>query len=97
MKLVKYILVNETGSQSAADAVRCSRVSDFRHCIVVNPIGLSHGELIDQLVRLRHYPDAKILGLSELPSTGSGTYPSHAPIRVSPEMNRLRRELSDLP
>ena len=93
MKTVKYILVNETGSETAVRAIRNSRVSEFRHHIVVNKPGLSHGELIDQLCKLRrHWPDAKILGVSELDTSGS-----HAPIRVSEAMNQLRRELSDLP
>ena len=50
-------------------------------------------KLLDELVRLRRqWPDAKILGVKELDPTAS-----HTPIRVSPEMNRLRRALSDLP
>lgn len=49
--------------------------------------------LVSELIRLRrHWPDAKILGVSELDLSGS-----HAPVRVSQEMNQLRRELSDLP
>ena len=50
-------------------------------------------KLLDELVHLRRqWPDAKILGVKELDPTAS-----HTPIRVSPEMNRLRRALSDLP
>lgn len=46
-----------------------------------------------QLVRLRrHYPDAKILGLSEIDLSSA-----YAPIKVSPLMNQLRRELRDWP
>ena len=68
--------------------VRDSFVSDFRQCHVVKP-GLSRGELIAELVRLRrHHPDAKILGLSELGP--------HC-VRPSEAMNALRRELSDWP
>lgn len=49
--------------------------------------------LIAELVRLRrHYPDAKILGLSEIDLSSA-----YAPIKVSPWMNQLRREMSDLP
>ena len=93
MKQVKYILVNENDSQSAVRAIHNSRVSDFRHCVVVNGKKRSHQQLIDQLVELRRqYPDAKILGLSEIDP--SATY---APIRVSEAMNALRLELSDLP
>ena len=50
--------------------------------------------LLELLVELRkHFPDAKILGLSELKPKES-----HARnIIVSDTMNQLRRELSDLP
>jgi len=93
MKNVKYILVNETGSETAVRAIRNSHVSDFRHHIVVNKPGLSHRELLDQLCeQRRHWPEAKILGVSELDLSGS-----HAHVRVSQEMNALRREMSDLP
>ena len=92
MKQVKYILVNETDSESAVRAIHNSRVSDFRHSIIVNGKKRSHQQLIDQLVELRRqYPEAKILGVSEIDT--SATY---APIRVSEAMNRLRRELSEL-
>lgn len=87
MKQVKYIFVNETGSQNAARIIRDSHVSDFRHHYIVNNKGLSRGELINKLVHLRsHYPDAKILGLSEI---------NGERIQVSTTMNQLRREMSD--
>ena len=90
---IKYILVNETGNENAVRAIRNSHVSEFRHHIVVNKPSRSHGELISELCRLRrHYPEAKILGVSELDVSAS-----HAPVRVNPEMNALRREMSDLP
>ena len=102
MKQVKYILVNETGSESAVRAIRNSRVSDFRYCIIVDGRkGLSskvqsskeRAALIDELCRLRRqWPEAPILGVSELDVSAS-----HAPIRVNPEMNALRREMSNLP
>jgi hypothetical protein len=45
------------------------------------------------LVKLReHWPNAKILGVSELDITSS-----RAPVRVNPWMNELRSQLSDLP
>jgi hypothetical protein len=45
------------------------------------------------LVELReHWPNAKILGVSELDITSS-----RAPVRVNPWMNELRSQLSDLP
>ena len=88
MKTVNYILVNENACQNVDRLVRDSFVSDLRQCHVIEP-GLTRGELIDRLVRLRrHHPDAKILGLSEL-----GPHCVHP----SEAMNALRRELSDLP
>ena len=104
MKQVKYILVNETGSESAVRAIRNSRVSDFRYCIIVNGIpGRARNEggsssraktrdLINQLVELRRqWPEAPILGVSELDPSAR-----YAPIRVSETMNQLRRELSEV-
>lgn len=93
MKQVKYILVNETGNENAVRAIRNSHVSAFRHHIVVNKPGRSHGELVSELCRLRRqWPKAKILGVSELDVSAS-----HAPIRVSAAMNALRRELTEYP
>lgn len=87
MKQIKYILINETGSNEAARAISDSRLSEFRHHIIVNAKRLSRGELIDRLVSLRRqHPDAKILGVSEI--DGERICPSEA-------MNSLRRELSD--
>lgn len=89
MQSIKYILVNETSPENAGCALRDCHLPKFRFHRIIDPAGLSHGELLDCLVRLRrHHPDAKILGLSEL-----------RPYRVQPSeaMNRLRRELSDLP
>ena len=88
MKLVKYILVNETNSHKAGSAVRDCHLPDIRHHIIVKAGRLSRGELISRLAGLRrHYPEAKILGLGEL-----GEY------RVHPceAMNGLRREMSEL-
>lgn len=83
MKQIKYIFVNETGSENAARVIRDSHVSDFRHHIIVN------GSNIKELCRLRRqYPDAKILGLAEI----NGSH-----IRPTETMNALRREMSDLP
>lgn len=92
MHHIKYILVNETGSETAVRAIRNSHVSDFRHHIVVNKPGLSHRELLDELCeQRRHWPEAKILGVSEVDLSGS-----YAPVRASEKMNRLRREMNDL-
>ena len=99
MKKIEYIFVNETGSETAADAIRSSHVSDLRHHIIVKGTGLDfsegdeHKALLCKLCRLRrHYPNAKILGVSEV-----NTSSTYAPIRVNPAMNALRREMSDLP
>ncbi len=101
MRTIKYILVNETGNETAVRAIGNSPVSElrFHSNIVVAPRkwqvpgSNERRELLDQLVFLRrHNPDAKILGVSEIdPST------SHTPVHVNPEMNALRREMSDLP
>lgn len=89
MKVVKYIFVNETGSENAVRTIRDSHVSDFRHHIIVNGAGLSQEALARELVHLRrHNPDAKIVGLQEIVGTN---------IRPSEQMNALRRALSDLP
>jgi len=88
MKQVKYILINETGSENTAAAIRNCHLPDIGQHIALQG-GLPQGELIGQLCALRrHWPDAKILGLSEL-----------APYCVHPSerMNALRRLLSDLP
>ena len=99
MQSINYILVNETGSETAADAIRSSHVSELRHHIIVNGTGLDfsegdeHKALLCKLCRLRrHYPNAKILGVSEV-----NTSSTYAPIKVNPAMNALRREMSDLP
>jgi hypothetical protein len=92
MKTVKYILVNETSSEKAARAIRDSHLSDIRLNHIVsgnlrNPE--ARAELIGQLCRLRRrYPNAKILGVGEL-----GEHCVHS----SEAMNKLRREMSDLP
>ena len=97
MRTIKYILVNETGNETAARAISDSTVSELRYHsnIVVAPRkwqvpgSKERQELLDQLVFLRHHnPDAKILGLSEL-----GDHCVHP----SEIMNNLRKELSDLP
>ena len=101
MRTIKYILVNETGNETAARAISDSTVSELRYHsnIVVAPRkwqvpgSKERQELLDQLVFLRHHnPDAKILGVSEVDPSAS-----HAPVRVNPEMNALRRAMSDLP
>ena len=85
MKQVKYIFVNEKYSQDAARIIRNNNVRDFRYNIVCE--SKSRNELIKQLVDLRrHYPNAKILGISEIDGKN---------IRPSEAMNQLRRELSD--
>ena len=103
MKHIKYILVNESSSENAGRAIRDCKFTDIRQHLIVETGGLSDGSrvqgsrykdleqrqaLINELLRLRrHYPDAKILGVSEL-----GEYCVH----TSERMNQLRRELSEL-
>lgn len=103
MRNIKYILVNEACSKSTA-CHSCHRfIPHLGHCFVVEAPGFSdssrdqrtkiNDQLLDKLVRLRkQWPNAKILGTSELDITAS-----HNPIRVNPWMNELRKALSDLP
>ena len=91
MQNIKFILVNDAAAKGSACDSSHRFIPHVGHCVEVNCGNRS--VLIDQLVKLRqHYPDAKILGKSELDTSAS-----HAHIRVNPEMNQLRRELSDLP
>ena len=99
MKLVKYILVNESYLEDAVLAIRNSRVSDFRHSHIISAAGLSRPELISVLLLARkQWPSAKILGISEI---GFGTLNfepgTRGVIRPSDAMNQIRRTLSDLP
>lgn len=89
MKPIKYIFVNETTSPSPTPAFLGSISADFRHCHIIDALGLSHSDLINVLLLARrHYPEAKILSLSEINGRN---------IRPSAIMNEIRRELSDLP
>lgn len=89
MKPIKYIFVNETTSPSPTPAFLGSISADFRHCHIIDALGLSHSDLINVLLLARrHYPEANILGLSEINGRN---------IRPSAIMNEIRRELSDLP
>lgn len=99
MKLVKYILVNESYSQDAVLAIRNSRVSDFRHSHIISAAGLTHPELISVLLLTRkQWPSAKILGISELGlEVSDGRILSSGRLCPSEAMNQIRRELSDLP
>ena len=111
MQNIKYILVNDAAAKGSACQPGHRFIPHIGHCIVVEAGGFSDGfkffaeqsgkaerqvsrsKLLNELVRLRkHWPEAKILGVSELDTSAS-----HAPVRVNPEMNKLRRELSDLP
>ena len=87
MKQVNYIIVHETVGKNAGCDVTYRDVPHVGHCCFVSAPD------IDTLVRLRnHWPEAPILGDRELDTSSS-----HAPVRVSPAMNRLRRKMSDLP
>ena len=99
MKLVKYILVNESYSQDAVLAIRNSRVSDFRHSQIISAAGLTRPELINVLVLARkQWPSAKILGISELGlEIRDQRIVSSGRLCPSDGMNSIRREMSDLP
>ena len=87
MKNVKYIILNETSSPSPTPATLSSLAPDFRHSHVVDAAGLSRPDLIKILLLARsHYPEAKILSLSEI--NGGNIHPSDT-------MNELRRVLSN--
>lgn len=88
MRKIKYIFVNETLSPSPTSDALSSIVSDFRYSHIIDAAGLSRPELIKILeLTRRHYPEAKILGLSEI--SGRGICPNYS-------MNQLRKKLSDL-
>ena len=99
MKLVKYILINESYSQDAVLAIRNSRVSEFRHSLIISAAGLARPELISVLVLARkQWPSAKILGVSELGlEVRDQRIVSCGRLCPSDAMNSIRRELSDLP
>lgn len=87
MKQVKYILVNETVCKNTHCDVTYRAVPHLGYCCYVSCPD------IGTLVKLRkHWPEAPILGVSEIDPSAS-----HAPVWVNPEMNALRRQLSDLP
>ena len=104
MKTVNYILVHETVRKNAGCDVTYRTLPHLGYCAMCFAVsgfkvqGSSERKaLLNELCRLRrHWPEAPILGESELPSTSSGQG-SHAPVRVSAAMNALRREMSDLP
>ena len=96
MQTVKFILVCEAGTQNAAHRINNCHLPDIGQHVIVN--GSGHTDITDikqckallrELCELRqHHPEARILGISEL-----GAYSVHP----SEAMNRLRRQLSDLP
>ena len=91
MYQIKYILVHDAPATGGVCKSSHRFIPHIGHCVEVY-CG-ERSKLLSQLCELRrHWPDAKILGVSELDLSGS-----HAPVRVSQEMNQLRRELSDLP
>ena len=103
MRNIKYILINDAGSKSRACNSRHRFIPHIGHCLVVEAPGFPDGfmvqgswfkeQLFDELIRLRrHWPNAKLLGVTELDLSAS-----HAPVRVNPDMNQLRSLLSALP
>ena len=112
MYAIKYIIVNDSAAKGSACESRHRFIPHIGHCVVCDAgfrfqdagsrcsrdlkhetWNMKRSALIAELCRLRrHWPEAPILGVSELDTSSS-----HAPVRVNPEMNALRRELSDLP
>lgn len=100
MRQINYILVCNSAAKGSDREPDYRDVPNVGLCVVVSsspkfkvPGSKERATLIDQLVRLRrHWPEAPILGVSELDTSSS-----HAPVRVSEAMNQLRRELSDPP
>ena len=94
VKEIEYIFVNDSDAKSSTVKSEYRHMHPLGKCIVVEPEIWNreqHHVLISELVRMRrHWPDAKILGLSEVNPAST-----HAPVRVNPRMNQLRRELSD--
>lgn len=89
MHTIKYILVNDAADKSPACISRHRFIPHIGHCIELD-CG-NRPALISQILKMRgHWPNAKILGHSELDTSAS-----HAPVKVNPFMNELRRELSD--
>ncbi len=91
MEKVKYILVNEKSTANPQCVSHAHHLRDIGHYHIVDG-DIRHpkerSELVKQLASLRqHYPNAKILGISEV----DGRH-----LRPSEAMNAIRRELSDL-
>ena len=87
----------QRSSDTSYDPDKYNKCSIFvRYCgsLKSNDILGQRAALLNLLVELRqHFPDAKILGLSEI----DGKELHSRNIIVSDAMNVLRRELSDLP
>ena len=100
MYQIKYIIVNDSAAKGSGCESRHRFIPHIGHCVVCDasskfqvPGSKKRAALISELCRLRrHWPEAPILGESEVDTSSS-----HAPVRVSPAMNQLRREMSDLP
>ena len=100
MYQIKYILVNDSTAKGSGCDSRHRFIPHIGHCAECFAIpgfkvrgSMERAKLLDELCRLRrHWPEAPILGVSEIDLSAS-----HAPVRVNPEMNALRREMSDLP
>ena len=94
MKTVNYILVDDVHPRASAQGFDHRYVHQPEDAIVIQQV-VEDGDLVQrralirELCRLRRrFPEAKILGVSEIDGKR---------IRVSDEMNALRRALSDLP
>ena len=100
MYQIKYIIVNDSAAKGSACESRHRFIPHIGHCAECFAVSgfkvqgsRERAKLLHELCRLRRqWPEAPILGASELDTSSS-----HAPVRVSAAMNQLRRELSDLP
>ena len=89
MKTVNYILVDDVHPKAGSQVLDNRYVLQPGDAIVIQHAVSLTPALVPQLVRLRRrFPDAKILGASEIDGKN---------IRVSEDMNTLRRALSDCP
>ena len=87
MKTVNYILVDDTARKNDRCDITYRAVPHLGYCCYVGSPDIKN------LVKLRkQWPEAPLLGVSEVDTSAS-----YAPIRVNPEMNALRRKMSDLP
>ena len=87
MYAIKYIIVNDSAAKGSACKSRHRFIPHLGYCCFVSSPD------IGTLCKLRrHWPEAPILGESELDTSST-----RVSVRVSAAMNAFRREMSDLP